>query len=104
MSNEEKNDMPLLIRSLSEDHWMAAKVEMVKKHKTVQWAGRSLNWCFQIVRESPNTRDAIQQTFFEGKLVSKMDIKLPKAYRCLGKNVDGKRCKRKVVLRYCKDH
>ena len=96
---------PPLTRTLSEQHWIAAKLEMAQKKRTVQWAGSQGSWEYQLVRKTTRDKDILKQSFCsDGNMVYEDQDKLPKATRCEGFNKDGSRCKRKVYWVYCRDH
>lgn len=95
---------PLLVRTLSTHHWVAAETEMAQKRRKVLVAGSGIGYEYQVVRETTTTRDATKQTLYKGELVASTKTKLPNTHRCLGRTNDGLRCKRKVFWKYCHVH
>jgi len=109
MSFDSQNEMNIsgpipLVRTLSEQHWTVAKLDMVQKKRKVQWAGTGSSWEYQLVRDTTKSKKVKKQTFLGEVMVCEDEDELPKATRCRGVNKDGHRCKRKVYCSYCSDH
>jgi hypothetical protein len=104
MSNDDYKDPPKLSRTLSEHHWVVANIEMAQKRTKLLHAGNSRDWDYQIIRANTKTRNVKHETLHNSKIVTTTNSVLPKARRCAGRSKHGRRCKRKVFWKYCRQH
>lgn len=90
-----------LVRTLSEQHWYTAEVEMVKHHYNELNAGNCGLWEY-IVKRLPNNK-VEEITMRDGEIISTKTKSLPHTHRCIGNGKNG-RCKNRCFYDFCHIH
>lgn len=95
---------PTLYRTLSEQHWIAGRMEMVRMKAIKQWVGNQGDWYYYLKRDNSDTPFARQITTFCGVIENVSNVILPTPQQCAEICEDGQRCDTICFDNYCSRH